>query len=240
MHYYKIEIIETEGRLNESNGPAPAVVYLESNKCLSERQALICASKKYKNAYGAKIVVADVEQISEGVWDSIKGAASGLGAIGKAAGGAIAKGAKKVGGAVANGAKAVGGAVANTAKAAGSAVANGAKAAGGAVANKAGAVKNKYVNARNASRMNSIVKNVTNIVNSQIAPQIQSASKFGGFTVEQLQQIKGIIDEVMNGAAVQNQNNAQAQGPNEIEQNAGDMTQRAMENSNEDEEGFYW
>lgn len=211
MHYYKIEIVETEGRLNESNGPAPAVVYLESNKCLSERQALICASKKYKNMYGAKIVMADVEQISEGVWDSIKGAAAGVAGIGKG-----------VGNSVMNGAKAVGNAVGN------------------AVSNTAGKIKNNYVNNRNASRMNSIVKNVTNIVNSQIAPQIQSASKFGGFTVEQLQQIKGIIDEVMNGAAVQNQNNAQAQGLNEIEQNAGGMTQRAIDNSNEDEEGFYW
>lgn len=212
MHYYKIEIVETEGRLNESNGPAPAVVYLESNKCLNERQALVCASKKYKNAYGAKIVVADVEQISEGVWDSIKGAAAGVAGIGKG-----------VGNSVMNGAKAVGNAVGN------------------AVSNTAGKIKNNYVNNRNASRMNSIVKNVTKIINSQLAPQVQNASKFGGFTVEQLQQIKGAIDQVMNGAAVQNQNNAQAQGPNAEEQAGADMTNAAINNAattSEAEEDF--
>lgn len=208
MHYYKIEIIETEGRLNESNGPAPAVVYLESNKCLSERQALICASKKYKNMYGTKIVVADVEQISEGVWDSIKGAASGLGGLAGAAGNAVGKAAKAV---------------------------------GNAVGNAAGKVKNTYVNSRNASRMKGIVNNITKIINSQLAPQVQSASKFGGFTVEQLQQIKGAIDQVMNGAAVQNQNNAQAQGPNAEEQAGADMTNAAINNAattSEAEEDF--
>lgn len=77
MHYYKIKIMKTSGYLNESAGKAPKVLYVESKEALSERQALIRVSKKYKDMYGAEIRVADVEQVSEGLGDWWQGKKAG-------------------------------------------------------------------------------------------------------------------------------------------------------------------
>lgn len=78
MYYYKIKIVKTSGMLNESANKAPRTLYVEAREPLTERQALIRASKKYKNTYGPEIILADVEQISEGVWDRMKAGAAGL------------------------------------------------------------------------------------------------------------------------------------------------------------------
>ena len=172
MHYYKIKIMKTSGYLNESAGKAPKVLYVESKEALSERQALIRASKKYKGMYGAEIRIADVEQISEGVWDAVKGIGSGIVGAGKQA-----------------------------------------------VNN----VKNAYVNNRNASRINSIIKNVVNVINSKIAPEIQKSAKFGGFTQEQLQQIQSAMDNVMNTATP-----AQEEGQQQQQQQQQQQPQQAQ------------
>lgn len=147
MHYYKIKIMKTSGYLNESAGKAPKILYVESKEALNERQALIRASKKYKGMYGAEIRIADVEQISEGVWDSLKGFGSGVANMGKG-------------------------------------------------------LKNDYIEGRNKSRMNGIVKDIIKSINNSIAPLVQNSDKFGGFTQEQLQRIKTTIDNVMNAATV--------------------------------------
>lgn len=142
--------MKTSGYLNESAGKAPKILYVESKEALSERQALIRASKKYKGMYGAEIRVADVEQISESMWDAVKGFGSGVMNMGKG-------------------------------------------------------LKNNYIEGRNKSRMNSIVKNIIKSINDDIAPLVQDSDKFGGFTQEQLQQVKTTIDNVMNAATVAQQ-----------------------------------
>lgn len=78
MHYYKIKIMKTDGYLKESVGDVPKELYVESEEPLDERNVLIRASKKFKNMYGAEITLADVEQISEGLWDRMKAHGAGM------------------------------------------------------------------------------------------------------------------------------------------------------------------